>query len=336
MTVELLADYKLIAGPAIGALIGYITNDIAVRMLFRPHRAWYIRGFHIPFTPGIIPKERGRIAREVGKAVSENLMSREVIGKNLLSDEMIGKLRSAIEKFIDRQRHNDETLGEFLGHYLTEDEIGTALGSMRSGFTGLVSEKLRDPELGDRIAGIAADQIIVKLRDKGELLKAVSGRLTEAAGGLLGSAINRILGGKAAEITDSIIGSLRDPLSRLLSRNIREIMEKNAAGIVGSMAESESAKLMQKPVRELLAGKEELLQKVTESLIGAYRHLVTEKLPAMLQAFNLSKVIENRINEMDIDEAEQVLLSVMKKELNAVVWFGAGLGFIMGFINALF
>lgn len=336
MTVELLADYKLIAGPAIGALIGYITNDIAVRMLFRPHRAWYIKGFHIPFTPGIIPKERGRIAREVGKAVSENLMSREVIGKNLLSDEMIGKLRSAIEKFIDRQRHNDETLGEFLGHYLTEDEIGTALGSMRSGFTGLVSEKLRDPELGDRIAGIAADQIIVKLRDKGELLKAVSGRLTEAAGGLLGSAINRILGGKAAEITDSIIGSLRDPLSRLLSRNIREIMEKNAAGIVGSMAESESAKLMQKPVRELLAGKEELLQKVTESLIGAYRHLVTEKLPAMLQAFNLSKVIENRINEMDIDEAEQVLLSVMKKELNAVVWFGAGLGFIMGFINALF
>lgn len=86
MTIELLAEYRLVAGPAIGALIGYITNDIAVRMLFRPHRAWYIKGFHIPFTPGIIPKERGRIAREVGKAVSENLISGEVLGKNLLSD----------------------------------------------------------------------------------------------------------------------------------------------------------------------------------------------------------------------------------------------------------
>lgn len=336
MTVELLADYRLIAGPAIGALIGYITNDIAVRMLFRPHRAWYIKGFHIPFTPGIIPKERGRIAGEVGKAVSENLMSREVIGKNLLSDEMIGKLRSAIEKFIDRQRHNDETLREFLGHYFSGDEIAAASGSLRRGFTGLVSEKLRDPEMGDRIAGIAADQIIVKLRDKGELLKAISGRLTEAAGGLLGRALNSIIGGKAGEITDSIIESLRSPLRDLLSRNISEIMEKNAADIVGSMAQSESEKLLRKPVSELLAGKEELLQKVTESLIGAYRYLVTEKLPDMLQAFNLSKVIENRINEMDIDEAEQVLLSVMKKELNAVVWFGAGLGFIMGFINALF
>ena len=336
MTIELLAEYRLVAGPAIGALIGYITNDIAVRMLFRPHRAWYIKGFHIPFTPGIIPKERGRIAREVGKAVSENLISGEVLGKNLLSDEMIGKLRSAIEKYLDRQRHNDETLGEFLGHYFSGEEIAAASGSIRNGFTSLASEKLRDPEMGDRIAGIAADQIIVKLRDKGELLKAISGRLTEAVGGLIGRAINSVLGGKAGEITDSIIESLRDPLRELLSENIREIMEKNAADIVGGMAESESEKLMGKQVSALLAGKEELLQKVTESLIRAYRHLVTEKLPAMLQAFNLSRVIENRINEMDIDEAEQVLLGVMKKELSAVVWFGAGLGFIMGFINALF
>ena len=29
-------------GPAVGAVIGYITNDIAIRMLFRPHQAKYI------------------------------------------------------------------------------------------------------------------------------------------------------------------------------------------------------------------------------------------------------------------------------------------------------
>ena len=329
-------DLQIIAGPLIGGVIGYITNDIAVRMLFRPHKAWYIKGIHVPFTPGIIPKERGRIAKEVGRAISENLISQEVLEKNLLSDEMVGKLRSAIDRFIDRQRHNDETLGEFLGHCFSTEEINSALRSIDRGITGLVAEKLREPALGERIGGIAADQIIVKLRDKGELLKAISGRLTEAVGGLIGRAINSVLGGKAGEITDSIIESLRDPLRELLSENIREIMEKNAADIVGGMAESESEKLMGKQVSALLAGKEELLQKVTESLIGAYRHLVTEKLPAMLQAFNLSRVIENRINEMDIDEAEQVLLGVMKKELSAVVWFGAGLGFIMGFINALF
>ena len=49
--------------PLVGAAIGYITNDIAIRMLFRPHEAKYLFGKQLPFTPGIIPKEKGRLAR---------------------------------------------------------------------------------------------------------------------------------------------------------------------------------------------------------------------------------------------------------------------------------
>ena len=44
--------------PLVGGVIGYVTNDIAIRMLFRPHNAKYLFGFKIPFTPGIIPKEK--------------------------------------------------------------------------------------------------------------------------------------------------------------------------------------------------------------------------------------------------------------------------------------
>lgn len=326
---------QLLAGPLVGAVIGYITNDIAVRMLFRPHKAWYVMGIHIPFTPGIIPRERGRMAKEVGRAVSGNLISQEVIEKNLLSDEMTGKLRSAIEGFIGRQRHNDETLEEFLGHYFSREEIGTAVSGVQKDIAGLVAEKLRDPAMGERIGGIAADQIIEKLRDKGEILRVIRDLLLPS-GGIIGMALNGLMGEKAGAIADKVLGALREPLKELLARNITEIMDRNAEGIVGSMAESETEKLMHTSVSALLAGKEELLMKITDSLIGAYRHLVTDKLPAMLQAFNLSQVIENRINEMDMDENEKVILSVMRKELRAVVWFGAGLGMIMGCVNALF
>ena len=78
--------YHYFIGPAVGAVIGYITNDIAIRMLFRPHEAKYIFGVRVPFTPGIIPKEKTRIAGAIGKAVSENLMNREVLEKSLLMD----------------------------------------------------------------------------------------------------------------------------------------------------------------------------------------------------------------------------------------------------------
>ncbi|MCR5504789.1 MAG: DUF445 family protein, partial [Elusimicrobiaceae bacterium] len=48
-----------------------------------------------------------------------------------------------------------------------------------------------------------------------------------------------------------------------------------------------------------------------------------------------SKIVESRINEMDVDETERLIFSVMDKELKAIVWLGAGLGFIMGFVNAI-
>ena len=46
-----------ILAPLVGGFIGYVTNDIAIRMSFRPHAAKHIMGWRVPFTPGIIPKE---------------------------------------------------------------------------------------------------------------------------------------------------------------------------------------------------------------------------------------------------------------------------------------
>ena len=74
-------------GPVTGAVIGYFTNWLAIKMMFRPHQPKYIFGLKIPFTPGPIPKERGRIAEAVGSSISENLMNKEVLEKNLLSED---------------------------------------------------------------------------------------------------------------------------------------------------------------------------------------------------------------------------------------------------------
>ena len=114
---------KYLAFPVVGAVIGYITNDIAIRMMFRPHQAKYIFGMKVPFTPGIIPKERFRIADAVGVSISENLMNREVLEKNLLSEEMIRKISDGYEHFIARQKVNNETLRAFLRHFLTDSDI---------------------------------------------------------------------------------------------------------------------------------------------------------------------------------------------------------------------
>jgi uncharacterized membrane protein YheB (UPF0754 family) len=41
--------------PLVGMFIGWVTNVIAIEMLFRPREAKYLVGKRLPFTPGLIP-----------------------------------------------------------------------------------------------------------------------------------------------------------------------------------------------------------------------------------------------------------------------------------------
>ena len=55
--------------PLIGGVIGYITNDLAIKMLFRPYKAVYIGAWRVPFTPGIVPKRLKDLAVLLGREV---------------------------------------------------------------------------------------------------------------------------------------------------------------------------------------------------------------------------------------------------------------------------
>ena len=81
-------DLTIIAGPLIGAVIGYFTNYLAVKMLFRPRREIKIGSKTLPFTPGVIPKGKPRLARVIGRTVADTLVTGEDIRKSLLSDSM--------------------------------------------------------------------------------------------------------------------------------------------------------------------------------------------------------------------------------------------------------
>ncbi|NEP41186.1 MAG: DUF445 family protein, partial [Okeania sp. SIO2H7] len=55
--------------PVAGGVIGYFTNDIAIKMLFRPYKGYYIFGRKIPFTPGLIPANQERLAKRVADTI---------------------------------------------------------------------------------------------------------------------------------------------------------------------------------------------------------------------------------------------------------------------------
>ena len=89
-------------------------------------------------------------------------------------------------------------------------------------------------------------------------------------------------------------------------------------------------------MRELMAGHDQQVVQIKSGIMSAYRVIITEHLPRILQDIDISGIIEQRIKEMDMAEAEAIILDVMKKELRAIVWLGALLGSIMGTITAIF
>ena len=313
--------------PLLGGLIGYITNDIAIRMLFRPHKAKYLFGIHIPFTPGIIPKEKGRIAEAIGGVISENLMNNEVLEKYLLSDEMIGKVRSAVEGFISTQQQNQESVARFLGHYLSKDEIDSIAQNINQSITKQTYEKLADSSVGDKVAHIAIDHVAQKLTIDGaqELLSGIGGAL----GGLKGMAAG-LFGGN---IVAKFLGMLREPAEHFLAKNINTMLRDNGEEIVSNMIGGEVDNFLNKPVCKLLEGHEEQLAQTVDTIESIYRSIITEHLPKILESIDISKIVRERINEMDVNETEKLIFQVMDKELKAIVWLGALLGLLMGCIN---
>ena len=294
-------------GPAVGAVIGYITNDLAIRMLFRPHQAKYIMGVHVPFTPGIIPKEKARMAGAIGKAVSENLMNREVLEKSLLSDEMLTKIGQAIDEFVTTQSTNNETIEEFARHYLSEDDITAMRKNVTDGVVKMVTAKLQDSNMGGSIAHMATQHVMEKTRNS------LAGRL-------------------GAEM---ILQPIAQLIEGVLAKHINEILRNNSQQMVQDLVMKESDDLMGMTMSQLTTGHDEQVAQIKSGIMSAYRVIITEHLPRILQDIDISGIIEQRINDMEMAEAEAIILDVMKKELRAIIWLGALLGSIMGTLTTI-
>lgn len=324
---SLLLPYFL--APLVGGVIGYITNDIAIRMLFRPHSVKYLFGIKIPFTPGIIPKEKGRIAEAIGGTISHNLMNQEVLERYLLSDEMTQKIRNSVEQFLNAQKKNQESVAEFLRHYLSEEELQGIIVSVNSNLTNQVHSKLTDSEVGKNVASIVVDSVVDKMKamDPTDLLNEIVGGL----GGMVASTVN-MLGGN---VLKKFFSLLREPVENMLANNINSMLQKNGAEIVSNMIGNETQTFMNTPIAKLLEGKDEQIKQIVNTVEPVYRTIISEHLPRILESVDIAKIVRERINEMDVNETEKLIFQVMDKELKAIVWLGALLGMLMGTINYL-
>ncbi len=76
----------------VGGIIGYFTNDIAIKMLFRPYRPYYVGGRQVPFTPGLIPRNQERLAKRIADTIMGSLLTPDELqnlARRLLKTERV-------------------------------------------------------------------------------------------------------------------------------------------------------------------------------------------------------------------------------------------------------
>lgn len=110
-------NYWLLTIPVISAFIGWVTNWIAIKMLFHPREPKKILGitFH-----GIFPKRQQQFAEKLGKIVSSEFLSFADIEEKISNPENLKKIMPMIEAHVDvflREKLSDEmpVISMFIG-----------------------------------------------------------------------------------------------------------------------------------------------------------------------------------------------------------------------------
>jgi uncharacterized membrane protein YheB (UPF0754 family) len=182
--------------PLIGAIIGFVTNAIAIKMLFRPLKEIRLfagrgagdaaskagRGIRLPFTPGILPRQRHKLADSIGAMVERELLTPRIIRERFRS----GSVRQGAARSVSR---------------FTEKILRTTMGSLHSSL-----EELAAKFPGEISAGPGMRLFLEILRDFSH-----SPVFTELLDGLLVSLLEAVLRGPDTEKAGRPLLSLSVP-----------------------------------------------------------------------------------------------------------------------------
>lgn len=295
--MELMEIARILSGPFIGAVIGYFTNMIAVKMLFYPKREIRLFGRRLPLTPGVIPKGQPRLASSIGEVVEMHLLTKEDIKAHLLTEQIEQKLAdTAVEKLSCNIKEEIRSISD-------TDDI--TYEQKKSALSRTVGSQ------------------IVKALQSSDFTETVVNSFGEALKERINHAPFKWL------VNDRTLNAVTQPTKEMLDTMIDE----QGTELITPILETKLSEIDSGSGIDLLQKFDIDEQAVRRAVIGLYRKIVDQFVEDYLEKIHFSALVEDKINAMSIDELERLVHDVMKKELNAIVNLGALIGFILGLLN---
>src|SRR5262245_34314907 len=100
----------------VATLHGYGAAWLAVRMLFRPRRAYRIFGFRVPLTPGMLPKERDHFIASLATVISVRLLDVETVTNEIMKLNLESEITTLARREYLAHSQNETTIKVITEH----------------------------------------------------------------------------------------------------------------------------------------------------------------------------------------------------------------------------
>ncbi|MCE4994061.1 DUF445 domain-containing protein [Staphylococcus xylosus] len=359
----------------IGALIGGVTNVIAVKMLFHPFKTYYIFNKRVPFTPGLIPKRRAEIADKIGQVVEEHLLTESMIQSKLNATATRTAIEEVIQKQIEKLKE-DRTSLDYLANKVDIDIAQLANGKIETimseklelfyydhrntPITQLIPEDIEKsidnkveavPELlfdrarvylkSEKGAADIASMLDTFFNEKGKIVGLLQMFMTkESIADRIQHELIRLTNHpKAKDIANQIIDNEYETFkSKQLSEVLNEQQFQSFKTSITDLAIGymDINDMATKSLNTLMPNFIQFLEnKVTQKLTNVIIENASKHMSPIMKKVNLRQMVEQQINTFDLAYIEKLIIDIANKELKLIMFLGFLLGGIIGLLQGI-
>jgi len=277
--------------PLVGAGIGLFTNWLAIKMLFRPLAERRFLGLRVPFTPGILPRERQRMAQSLGDTVATDLLDESTVAARLRSPTFKLAVRQAVAT---SARSLFESSPSNLGAGIDASMIATIRSASIHALSGIGSSEAFSVGL---LSGTHAAFDVARPMQLSELLPSGSVRSVAAALSVEGMAdrVSRSIAdavidalGRSAEAGRTLASFVpADRLRDVATRSIVSAWPSFQTMVTGILADKAVVRSMERSGAQLIRRALDRFNAVQRFFIGLgqYDRVIIDNMPATIQDF---------------------------------------------------
>lgn len=127
--------------------------------------------------------------------------------------------------------------------------------------------------------------------------------------------------------------NMLDAIYEKLGVSIKEYVQGNGKDAICVIVSEQVKEIMDKPIRDNLSSLDVHRSDIENIAEGIFDSAVIPYGTALIGEINIGKIVRDKVEAMDADALEVLVMSVMKNELQAVINLGAVIGAIIGIIN---